>query len=142
MRCCSSLSLFVPLQNIRACKETILDGAQLYVDEQEEAKVGHGSSKGSDTAQAGTHTAPATSPTPTAQRLPCCLRHTCCILCLTLQLSKLREQLVILIKQEQQLKRHNVALGHLQSTYQPSLDNTDFKEILDQQMQQQAAADR
>lgn len=61
---------------------------------------------------------------------------------LLLQTAKLRDQFVQLIEVEHEVDQHKAALGQLQYDYQPSLEKTDFKDIMQEYMQQAQATER
>lgn len=58
------------------------------------------------------------------------------------QLDKLRSQFVELIQQEHQIQQHKQALAMLANSYQPSLEKTDFAEVLQENMDHVQAVDR
>lgn len=59
-----------------------------------------------------------------------------------MQLGKLRGQFLKLIESEHEVQQHKDALMQLSSSYQPSLEKTDFKDTIQEHIQQAQAGSR
>lgn len=57
------------------------------------------------------------------------------LLLYTPQLTKLREKLLQLVEQEGKVKAHKAAIMRVGLQYRPTLEKSDFAELLQQQMQ-------
>jgi hypothetical protein len=122
------------LQNFNACRESIMDAVQLYADEQDQALVrGGGDVQQQHPACRSTHSS---APCADIPYVLLCL----CLLCV--QLGKLRGQFVKLIESVHEVQQHKAALQQLSSSYQPSLEKTDFQDTIQQHIQQAQAGSR